>query len=177
MPHHQNRIFHGQTACPASDSGAREPDRRRGAPQLRIRHVHGRKRAVSFLNRFRTTTRHFCGVSTPALRLYSASLSWAVKLDSSLLCFAEHSNLFWPDLRLPHASCRSLRATCLTVRLLSRFYKATLFPNHPLEFSLVFAVMSWGLPLAVVALIIVSPPTTPSMSSWLTEALTSSTNR
>src|ERR1035437_1277962 len=103
MPHHQNRIFHGQTACPASDSGAREPDRRRGAPQLRIRHVHGRKRAVSFLNRFRTTTRHFCGVSTPALRLYSASLSWAVKLDSSLLCFAEHSNLFWPDLRLPHA--------------------------------------------------------------------------
>jgi hypothetical protein len=34
-----NRISHGQAACAALDSQAREPDRRCGAPQLRIRHV------------------------------------------------------------------------------------------------------------------------------------------
>src|ERR1035437_940351 len=40
MHQQYNRVFHGQAACPALDSGAREPDRRCGGPQLRIRHVH-----------------------------------------------------------------------------------------------------------------------------------------
>src|SRR5664279_1080211 len=39
MHQQYNRIFHGQAACAALESGAREPNRRRGAPQLRIRHV------------------------------------------------------------------------------------------------------------------------------------------
>src|ERR1035437_3216068 len=39
VPQQYNRIFHGQVACAALDSGAREPDRRCEGPQLRIRHV------------------------------------------------------------------------------------------------------------------------------------------
>jgi hypothetical protein len=43
MHQQYNRIFHGQAACAALESGPRKPDRRRGAPQLRIRHVQGKK--------------------------------------------------------------------------------------------------------------------------------------
>jgi hypothetical protein len=35
-----NRVFHGQAACAALESGARERDRRCAAPQLRFRHAH-----------------------------------------------------------------------------------------------------------------------------------------
>ena len=39
MHQQDNRISHGQAACAALHSGAREPDRPCGAPKLRIRHV------------------------------------------------------------------------------------------------------------------------------------------
>jgi hypothetical protein len=50
MHQQYNRVFHGQAACAALDSGAREPDRRCGAPQLRIRHVQ-----AGFTPNFRVT--------------------------------------------------------------------------------------------------------------------------
>ena len=43
-----NRVFHGQTACAALDSGAKEGDRRCAAPQIRFRHVHVSAAAIKF---------------------------------------------------------------------------------------------------------------------------------
>jgi hypothetical protein len=83
MHQQYNRIFHGQAACAALESGAREPDRRRGAAQLRIRHVQASKglKTLSFMTTHSTAqNRTDCN---DQLMLFQALGSRQVEADFS----------------------------------------------------------------------------------------------